>query len=353
MKNRQFIPVIVALLILCSMAFLYGCGSNTSSNGGSVGSPWIYVGASNDNAISIIDGSTNTLAGTIELSPRKPYHIAASPDGKHLYVSTDSPEVVVIDTATNKISGLITTDADTQSYGMAVSVNAALLYFSRFNDNKLVKSYLNSNPVTSETVVTAATPYGMSLAHNDGISIVCEPSNLECFDNSLFMSDASVSNLGSNLYTVAVNNGLAFVPRYATGDVAIVDVADIVNPTAEVTVSLITPESAATSFFGIVSIPGKNKLYVSQYKPAGTLNIIDASSTPTFESKVITGGAFTMSNPTYMTATADGKYVYVYDTSTIHHSQICVVDAAADQVVQTIPVNVGDDFDNNPVIIYK
>lgn len=347
MKNRQYVPVIMALLILSSMAFLYGCGTTAAGGGGSSTSPWIYCGASDDHSISIIDGSANTLAGTIELGNKKPYHIAASPDGKHLYVSTDSLEVVVIDTATDTISGLITTDAVTSSGGMAVSANGAFLYFTRIADKKLVRVDLGSSPVTWETVDTAGTPYGIILAHNDTKIIVCETATLEFFSNTSFSRSGSIDNLGNTLYSAAMKDGLVYAPRYNSyGDVLIADA------TAEAEIGLITAESASY-LLGIVSIPGENKLYACQVNDPGTINIIDTSSTPTFESTVITGEAVTnMPFPTYMAATADGKYAYVYDML-IFHSRVCVVDTGTDKVITTIPVNTGRGFDNNPVIIYK
>ncbi len=349
MKNRRYVPVIAALLVLCSMAFLYGCGSaSTSGGGGSSTSPWIYVGASIDNAVSIIDGSNNTLAGTIELAPRKPYHIAASGDGKHLYVSTDSLEVVVIDTATNTISGLITSDAVTQSYGMTVSANGKFLYFTRFNDSKLVRAYLKSSPVTCEVSSTTATgtPLGIVLADDDEKCIVGEYQNLEFFKNTTFTIDGTLNYPGCDLYSVAVKNGSVYVPRTSGAyDVVIAD------PTNEVQLGLITPEGS-TFLLGIVSIPGKNKLYVSQDTTPGKINIIDTSPVPTFEATMITGEAVSsMPVPTYMAATADGRYVYVYDTST--HDRVCVVDTSTDKVIKTIPVNKGAGIYNNPVIIYK
>lgn len=351
MKNRQYVPVIMFLLVICLMAFLYGCGTNATGGGGGASlTPWIYVGASVDHAVSIINGSTNTLAGTIELAPRTPYHIAASPDGKHLYVSTDSPEVVVIDTATNTISGLITPEpgVNTLSLGLAVSGNGAFLYFTRNNDNKLVRVHLTDNPVTSEIVSTThAGSTGMILANDDEKSIVCEAPYLEFFDNATFMSHA-VINAGGSVYSAAIKDGLVYVPRkVAAGDVLIID------PTAEAVQLTITGE--ATDLFGIVSIPGGNKLYVTQpYLTDGKISIIDTSSTPTFESTVITGEAVTnMANPTYMAATADGKYVYVYDSSHILHTQLCVVYTVTNKVTKSIPINTGLNTDNNPVIIYK
>jgi DNA-binding beta-propeller fold protein YncE len=351
MKNKQYVPVMAALLVLCSMAFLYGCGSGASGGGGgSTGSNWIYVGASDDLAISIINGSSNTLAGTIELTPRTPYHMAASVDGKHLYVSTDSLEVVIIDTASNTISGLITTDAVTQSYGMTVSANGAYLYFTRSNGNTLVRAYLKSDPITYETLATSAQPYGISLADNDEKCIIGEHLNLEFIDNVTWLSDNNIGISGNDLHSVAVKNNLAYVPRQAVSDILICDA------TNEVLLGIITPESA-NSFWGIVPVTGKNKLYVSQSStPVGKVHIID-STVPTFESTVITGESFTMSYPTYMASTSDGRYVYVYDdfallTST-HHYQMCVIDTTTDKVTKNIPINSGANFDNNPVIIFK
>jgi YVTN family beta-propeller protein len=347
MKNRQFVPAITALLVLCAIAFLYGCGTAASGGGGSsTGGNWIYVSASTDRAISIIDGSSNTLAGTIELAPRSPYHLAASPDGKHLYVSTNSVEVVVIDTATNTISGLITTDAVTESYGMTVSANGTYLYFTRFDDSKLVKAFLKSSPVTCKYVSTTASPLGIVLADDDEKSIVGEYSNLEFFDNASFISDGILNYSGCDLYSADVKNGSVYVPRTnGAYDVVIAD------PTNEVQLGLITPEGSPL-LLGIVSIPGENKLYVCQNTNPGKINIIDTSPTPTFEATVITGEAVTtMPDPTYMAATADGRYIYVYDTSS--HDRVCVVDTITNKVIKSIPVNTGAGLNNNLVIIHK
>ena len=352
MKNKQYVPVITALLVLCSMAFLYGCGSGASGGGGgSTGGNWIYVGASDDLAISIINGSSNTLAGTIELSPRTPYHMVASVDGKHLYVSTDTFEVVIIDTASNTISGLITTDANTQSYGMAVSADGAYLYFTRYQDNKLVRVPLKTDPITCETMTTTARPYGICLADNDEKCIIGEQTNLEFVDTlTTLHHDTDIGISGNIFYSVAVKNNLAYVPRQAPSDTLVCDA------TNEVLLGLITPESA-NSFWGIVSIPGKNKLYVCQNStPVGKVNIID-STTPTFESTVITGESYTMAEPTYMASTSDGRYVYVYDdlaiSSVTHHIQMCAIDTATNKVIKNITINSGTNYDNNPVIIYK
>jgi YVTN family beta-propeller protein len=63
----------------------------------------IYVANSDDNKVTIIDPSTDKVAGEIPVSPN-PHGIVPSPDGSRFYVSSESKDVLdVVDRKTSKI----------------------------------------------------------------------------------------------------------------------------------------------------------------------------------------------------------------------------------------------------------
>src|SRR5579871_6013374 len=63
----------------------------------------IYVANSDDDKITIIDPSTDRVAGQIAVSPN-PHGIAASPDGSRFYVTSESKDLLdVIDRKTAAI----------------------------------------------------------------------------------------------------------------------------------------------------------------------------------------------------------------------------------------------------------
>lgn len=63
----------------------------------------IYVANSDDDKITVIDPTTNTVSGEIAVSPN-PHGIVASPDGSRFYVSSESKDLLdVVDRKTGKI----------------------------------------------------------------------------------------------------------------------------------------------------------------------------------------------------------------------------------------------------------
>ena len=356
MKTTHFFLVPVSLLII-TLGFMAGCNNPTGGGGGGGGgstkAPWIYCGASAAKNISIINGTTNTRVGSIELGGRTPYHMAASIDGKKLYVTTDTNEVVVINTATNTISGLITietpaTISQTKSFGMAVTKDGKYLYFTCYDLSNQVRVDLQNNNTYEVIGTSMNNPKGLILNETGTIEFINDQDTIITYTTSPWVYKADVTGSGTPVYGFALKDGKVYAAAYnsLTGE------CYVLNSATGTIEELITAEGA-TNFVGVVSIPGMNKLYVAQKNTTGKLNIIDTSSTPTFESTIITGETFTMANPTYMAATTNGKYVYVMDIS-YAHAQLCVVDTDTDKVVAEIPVNpVQGEYDNNVVVVYK
>ena len=66
------------------------------------GQPLAYVTNNASNNISVIDTGDNTVVDTIPVGTNT-YGVAVAPDGKHVYVGSQTNDVSVIDTRTNKV----------------------------------------------------------------------------------------------------------------------------------------------------------------------------------------------------------------------------------------------------------
>src|SRR4030095_693408 len=65
--------------------------------------PKVYVGLFKDDAVAVIDTSTNKVLRTISF-PRGRHGLVVTPDGAKVYVSSDGDATVsVIDTATDRV----------------------------------------------------------------------------------------------------------------------------------------------------------------------------------------------------------------------------------------------------------
>ena len=85
------VNIFIGLFVIVSVSALMmvnGCGSAASSGGGGGASAVavMYWGCNTTNKIYYISGSSTDISGTIELGCYSPFNIAASPDGKKLYV---------------------------------------------------------------------------------------------------------------------------------------------------------------------------------------------------------------------------------------------------------------------------
>lgn len=94
----------------------------------------IYVGQSGGNAISIIDGNTDSVVTTLTIGTNStftgtsdPANIAVNPNTNRIYVATSNDGVVVIDGTTNSIVTKISTGGY-RVQGIAVNANTNTIY---------------------------------------------------------------------------------------------------------------------------------------------------------------------------------------------------------------------------------
>jgi hypothetical protein len=342
MKNRQYVPVIIVLLVLCSMASLYGCGSATSGGGGGAAAQiWTYVGNDMNNCIHIIPPSSLEGISTIELGIFSPYYMTKSPGDKKLYVSTSSKEVLVVDTASNTFTVLATLDVNSASKAMRVSADGNYLYMGASN-NKLYKIDLTKGTFTSESFgsminAIALQPYGSEM-------YVCNGEHIKSYNTSYPFTPGLVDvNLGGNTcYDMAVKDGNVYAPIYSssTNECVIISSTDATT--------IITGEGSMHYLFGAVGIPGTNEVYLSQNVGAGTIFIINTLIPTT---KWVSTTETDLHSPDYMAVTNDGKYVAIMDTYT--HTQIGWMDTSTRTIPYYTTIPDSSTQTNNIVFIYK
>src|SRR5712692_407093 len=96
--------------------------------------PKVYIGLFKDNAVAVLDSSTNRVQGTVPV-PQGPHGLAITPDGRKVYVSSDGASTVsVIDTATDKVVAAI--EVGVNPHGLAMSRDGRKLLVSAFGSNR-------------------------------------------------------------------------------------------------------------------------------------------------------------------------------------------------------------------------
>jgi YVTN family beta-propeller protein len=91
--------------------------------------PFAYVGNTTSNNVSEFDTATNTVVATVPVG-NAPLGVAVTPDGKHVYVTSDGfNNVSVIDTASNTVVATVT-PVD-EPFGVAIAADGKHAYLSR------------------------------------------------------------------------------------------------------------------------------------------------------------------------------------------------------------------------------
>ena len=353
MKRNVLLCVLalcVSMLVLFSF-LIFGCGTNPTSGGGGgggVGALWIYCGNNTDQTISIIEGATNTVTGSIEV-PGDPTWLAAAPDGKHIYcLAGTTNDVYAINTATNTLETVYSVSGTCGPYdNAAVSADNNFLYVVRYGATDLFK--LNLVTGTEESVSVPNNPYYLALSADRKTAYIpvwgnqVQVVSLETL--SMHSISAQTDQPSEWEIAAAVQNNKLYMTLQGAKECLEIDLA------SEIVTNVLTTD--ASTLMGIVSIPGTNTLYASNAEYAGEIRIID-SNTPTFESTKITGDS-SFKGPANMAVTDDGSKVYVFDWSK-SQGQVVMISTIARTIEAYIPVGNcgGSGYKiHNPVVIYK
>ena len=111
-------------------------------------SPKAYIGLFKDNAIAVLDTSTDTVISTIPI-PTGPHGLVVTPDGRWVYASSDGASTVsVIDTRTDQVSTSI--DVGRTPHGLAITPDGSRVLVAGFGTDQVEAIDTSTNQIVWE-----------------------------------------------------------------------------------------------------------------------------------------------------------------------------------------------------------
>jgi len=280
----------------------------------------VYVGLFKDQAIGVLDTTTNRVLHTIAVPPG-PHGLAITPDGRKVYVSSDGASTVsVIDTASDRVVSSI--EVGPTPHGLAISPDGRQVLVSGFGSNQAVLIDTASDRVVGQIPVPQP--------HNSAIS----PDGRTAYVGAQQQGATAIVILDLVHKTQIGQVPLDKTPRalalspdgarlYVT--VAGADSVLVFDPTSNRIVSQIPV--GASPHHPLFTPDGHIGLVVSQ--GPGTLTLLDPTH-DTVRDTVVVG-----KNPHWIATSSDGHTAYIANEGS---NDVSVVDLVHHTVTATIPV---------------
>ncbi len=295
---------------------------------------YIYVANSGSNTVSVIDVATDTIIATIPVGIQ-PMGVAATLDGKKVYVTNLGNTVSVIDTATYNVIATVNASVppkglNVETLGVAVNPDGTKAYVACAYNIVGYNGMVSVIDVATDKVI-ATVPVG---AWPNGVAV--SPDGKKAYVTNQDSDTVSVIDTATNTVTATVN-GLNYPGRVAvTPDgrkVYVLNNNNTISVIDTITNSVIDTFDIVNGLSGISFTPDGKKAYVTNDK---NVSVID-TATNTVTANVIVG-----SSPAGVAVTSDGKKVYV---TNYFSNTVSVIDTATNKVTST--VNVG----RNPMAV--
>ena len=239
----------------------------------------VYVADASNNAIKVIDTSTNTVTTTISLNGGSPAYtspqgIAVSPDGAYIYVTANGPAtptgttdgILKISTASNTVTSWSTPGLTTKS-GLAINPAGTRLYAAQANNNSGTVRVIQMSDMT--VVATISNLNNSSGCNGTG-----------------WIGGTAVSNDGTKL----------FVTCSGTGKVLVLNLSD--NSVATVITGFTNPNGIAVASDGTIHV-------ADQSTGVSTVSILDGTTYSVLST--VTG----FNRPSAIALTPNNQYAYV------------------------------------------
>ena len=273
--------------------------------------PKAYVGNFKDNSVSVIDTGSGSVVATVAVAAG-PHGMAATPDGRIVYVSGDgSSDVTIIDATTDRVAGKI--DVGKTPHGLAMTSDGKLLLVGVYGDDRV--AFVDT--ATQKVVATVPVPKPHTIAvRGDGkVAYVAsqEPSKF-----ALVVVDIAGRSVARTLPLEKTPRDLEFGHdgRALYFTMAGVNAIAVLDPTSDKIVAQIPTGASphlANHFKGA-------SMGAAVVQGPGELQLFDpASNAPV---KAIAVGK----QPHWMSATADGAQIYVTNEGS---NDVTVVDLAS------------------------
>lgn len=287
----------------------------------------IYVANWGSNNVSIINGNTNTVVGTISVGTN-PFGIGVNPNSNKVYVSNyTSNDVYVINSLTDTlITGTgypISLAGDLRDVGINPVTNKIYVADEYTGDSIFVVDGVTD---TESTVITAGGnyPYGIGVnpLTNKIYVGLWGATEISIINGTTDSEDYRITS-GTDPFDVGVNKSTnkIYIANNGGDDVTVLDGTTDIEIT---TISL----GVSTAPYGIEVNPFTNRIYVAEYG-TGMLSVIDGAT----DTEITTISVGT--NPVGVTVNYYTNRIYVANESS---NNVTVIDGSNNSVITTIPV---------------
>jgi YVTN family beta-propeller protein/probable HAF family extracellular repeat protein len=283
--------------------------------------PFVYVSNPADNNILVIDSAsefqlTQTQAGSVSGA------IAASPDQKQVYATTNGNQVAVIDTTTNTVVNNVTVGNGAVS--IAFTPDGSYAYVTNLNDNSVsvIDTVKGSVALTITGIQlaygAAVTPDGKSVyvgnaGPNGSVTVISTANNT--------VSAVIPNVVGPQAPSISPDGAFVYVPSVPPSGAGSVVVISTSSNTIVATIPV------GNGPINVAFSPDGSTAYVDNQVDS-TISIIDTSTKSVLNT--ISSGAD--GTPGWVLDSPDGSSLYVLDLNSID-----VISTATNNVTATIP----------------
>jgi YVTN family beta-propeller protein len=309
-------------LMLATVALGAALVAATPAAAGAQGTsaPKAYIGLFKDNAVAVLDTSTNTVTRTIPIAAG-PHGLVITPDGRWVYASSDGASTVsVIDTRTDQVSTTI--DVGQTPHGLAITPDGRRVLVAGFGTDQVEAIDTSTNQVVWQASVPQP--------HNIAIT----PDGATAYAGSQLKGSEALAILDLGTGALTGSMPLDHTPRalnispdgadvvYTLAGVDALQVADLRSQQLQTQIA-----TGASPHHPLFTPDGTLGLVVAQ--GPGTLEVFDPA-TYTASASIMVGAM-----PHWIGVTSDSRWAYVTGENS---NDVSVVDMAERKVTATVPV---------------
>ena len=287
--------------------------------------------------LSVIDTATNMVTGSIAVPGTPGAGVAVSPDGGHVYVpnGTTTGIVTVISIAANGVSASIPVGPNPE--GIAITPNGAKAYVTQENAPGVVTVINLANNTVSTSIAVGNNPIGVAISPDGTKAYVANHG-----DNSVSIINVATDTIQTTISVGQGPFGVSFTPDGTAAYVAnktdnTVSVIDVASTTVASTIAVgQAPGALGTNFIGKAQPPS---VLLSSVLPGG--RSVQVGANPTAFATVLNTGSSALNNCRILLPTsAPAGMTMSYATTNPATNAV----TSADDPMVTIPANGSQSF---------